>query len=150
MLDKRHRVHGYFHLQPAPCRVRIRYGVLQPPTCGNARLAVTQVASVATLSPFTPYRSTSWDEGMRGSEIYRRYLDKISAIASANATAPGWEMRVESVVNQFHLETMAMVRGAFRDLRDEMAADLENSAKCHYLAPAREVYSLAARLVRSL
>ena len=87
---------------------------------------------------------------MRGSELYRRYLDKIGAIAATGTTAPGWERRVEQAVKQFHLETMAMARTPFRSLRDDMAADLENRARSHSVASAREVFSLAARLVRSL
>jgi|APTNR8051073442_1049403.scaffolds.fasta_scaffold00244_15 hypothetical protein len=87
---------------------------------------------------------------MRGSELYRRYLDKIAAVAAADPAPPGWETKVESLVKQFHLETMAMARGPFRGLRDDMAADLENRAKAHSVARAREVFSLAARLVRGL
>lgn len=87
---------------------------------------------------------------MRGSELYRRYFDKIGAIASGGATAPGWEARVEAVVKQFHLETMAMARGPFRGLRDDLAADLEQRAKSHAQARAREVFSQAARLIRAL
>ncbi len=87
---------------------------------------------------------------MRGSELYRRYIDKIEAIAAADPTPAGWETKVGSLVKQFHLETMAMARGPFRGLRDDMATDLENRAKGHSVARAREVFSLAAQLVRSL
>ncbi len=87
---------------------------------------------------------------MRGSELYRRYLDRIGAIAAVGTTAPGWEKRVEAAVKQFHLETMAMARMPFRSLRDDMAADLESRAGSHSVASAREVFSLAARRVRSL
>lgn len=87
---------------------------------------------------------------MRGSELYRRYIDKITAVAAADPAQAGWETKVESMVKQFHLETMAMARGPFRGLRDDMAADLENRARAHSVAQAREVFSMAARLVRGL
>ncbi|MCU0894249.1 MAG: hypothetical protein MUD06_07975 [Rhodospirillales bacterium] len=87
---------------------------------------------------------------MRGSELYRRYLDKLGAIAARGTGTPGWEMQVEAVVKQFHIETMAMARPPFRALRDNLAADLERRAASHPLPPSREVFALAARLVRPL
>lgn len=87
---------------------------------------------------------------MRGSELYRRYLDKIGAIAVADPTPAGWETKVAALVKQFHLETMAMSRGPFRSLRDTMAAELEHRAATHSRPSAREAFSLAAKLVRDL
>lgn len=96
------------------------------------------------------FRPAGWDEGMRGSELYRRYYDRIDAIAARRVETPGWEMQVSSVVKQFHIETLAMARGPFRGLRDDLAADLEQRAASHPLPPSREVFALAARLVRPL
>lgn len=87
---------------------------------------------------------------MRGSELYRRYIDKIEAIAAADPTPAGWETKVLSLVKQFHLETMAMARGPFRGLRDDMAAELEHRAATHSRPSAREAFALAAKLVRDL
>jgi hypothetical protein len=87
---------------------------------------------------------------MRGSELYRRYLDKISAIAVGGETPPDWERRVEYVVKEFHSETMPMARVPFRSLRDDIASDLEGKAGSYATGRARVVFSLAARLIRTL
>ena len=87
---------------------------------------------------------------MRGSELYCRYIDKITAVAAADPAPAGWETKVESMVKQFHLETMAMARGPFRSLRDTMATELEHRADTHFRPSAREAFSLAAKLVRDL
>jgi hypothetical protein len=85
--------------------------------------------------------------GVRGSDFYRRYLEKFTEIAKEHESPPEWRASVEATVRQFHSESMPMARAPFRLLRDVMVADL---AKTQRNRRGRDVFSLAADLIGKL
>jgi hypothetical protein len=87
---------------------------------------------------------------MRTSELYLRYLDKISALAKASDPPSEWRSEVESLIRQFHAETMPMTRAPFRIARDEMTAEFDAKVVRYPEGHAREVYRCAAELMRKL
>jgi hypothetical protein len=87
---------------------------------------------------------------MRTSELYQRYIDKITAIAKASDASPDWKPAVASLVRQFHAETMSMARAPFRNACDEMAAEFEGKFNSYPDGHARDVFGYASELVRAL
>lgn len=87
---------------------------------------------------------------MRGSEFYRRYMDRFTAIARAPEPCPDWRGKVEGTVKQLHLETMPMTRAPFRLLQDDMSAELAAKASSQPPGRARDAFTLAADLIRTL
>lgn len=85
---------------------------------------------------------------MRGSEFYRRYIDKIAAVATSGSAPAELERKIEYVVRQFYVESLPMSRPPFRKLRDDMAKDLAGRAAGRPAGPARDAFAFAAELVR--